>query len=191
METYEFMFERDVTFTPRDLYYYANECNDHQLFEKAIEYYKKFLDSNQGWNEDCINACAKLADIFLESDKVQAISSIFKSFTYDLPRADQCCRLGYIYLSINHLEKAVFWYEIATQLDYKRIEKIGGFINHDCYTWLPHLQLCVCYDRLGNYKSAFYHNEMARKYKPDHPSIIHNKIYLESKIKEVGGHYAN
>ncbi|MFC7394383.1 tetratricopeptide repeat-containing glycosyltransferase [Scopulibacillus cellulosilyticus] len=192
LRIYENMLKRGVTFTPRDLYYYANECYDHQLFERAIEYYNNFLDTNQGWSEDCINACAKIADIFIESDDMdEAIPYILKSFTYDLPRADQCCRLGYIYLSKKDLEKAIFWYDLATKLDVKRVEKIGGFINHACYTWLPHLQLCVCYDLLGNYRSAFYHNEMARKYNPNNSSIIYNKNYLETKIKELGGHYAD
>ena len=49
-------------FTPRDLYYYANECYDHQDLGKAIEYYKKFIETNKGWVEDIIASYGKLAD---------------------------------------------------------------------------------------------------------------------------------
>ena len=30
------------SFTPRDLFYYANELKDHRHFEKAIDYYERF-----------------------------------------------------------------------------------------------------------------------------------------------------
>jgi hypothetical protein len=41
------------------------------------------------------------------------------------------------------------------------------------------LQLCVCYSQIGNYALAYAHNEIACQYIPDHPSILHNKRYLE------------
>ena len=41
------------------MYYYANECKDHGLYEKAIQGYTKFLDEGKGWVEDNIQACLK------------------------------------------------------------------------------------------------------------------------------------
>jgi hypothetical protein len=84
------IYERRVAagenFTPRDLYYYANELHDHNQYEKAIEYYKKFLGTKQGWVEDSIAACGKLADCCLELGyQENQLRYIFKSFEYGLP----------------------------------------------------------------------------------------------------------
>ncbi|MGG0175473.1 glycosyltransferase [Gottfriedia acidiceleris] len=57
-------------------------------------------------------------------------------------------------------------------------------INDVYYTWLPHLQLCVCYSQLGKHALAYAHNEIARQYLPDHPSILHNKRYLEPLLQQ-------
>lgn len=50
------------------------------------------------------------------------------------------------------------------------------------YTWYPHLHLCVCYYKLGDYEKAYEHNEEARKYRPQDPHIQHNKKLLESTL---------
>ncbi len=55
----------------------------------------------------------------------------------------------------------------------------AGFMTEACWTWLPHLQLCVCYDRLGNHTLAYEHNEIARKYSPKNKAVESNKTYLE------------
>ena len=44
------------------------------------------------------------------------------------------------------------------------------------------LQLCVCYDRLGQYALAYEHNEIARTFRPEDPQIIYNKNYLEGVL---------
>ena len=56
---YEKHLESGKEFSPRDVYYYANECKDHGLYEKAIQGYTKFLDEGKGWVEDNIQACLK------------------------------------------------------------------------------------------------------------------------------------
>lgn len=50
----------DEIFSPRDLYYFANELKDHGLDEKAVTYYERFLATKQGWREDCFAACLKM-----------------------------------------------------------------------------------------------------------------------------------
>lgn len=175
---YENRLKKGETFSPRDLYYYANELFDHRIFEKAAEYYKKFLDIENTWVEDRIGACGKLADCYYNlGDMDQMDKYIYKSFDFDLPRAEFCCRLGYKYLAKNMLNQAVFWYKLATQLEKPNT---WGLINNDCWTWLPHLQLCLCYDRLGNHKLAYDHNEIARTFKPNDERILYNKRYFES-----------
>jgi glycosyltransferase involved in cell wall biosynthesis len=184
LRIYESRLARGEKFSPRDLYYYANELLDHEQHEKAIEYYQKFLDTGQGWIEDIIAACGKLADCFHHlGNHDREREYIYKSFDFDKPRADFCCRLGYYFLNRNQYSLAVFWYKLATQLD--KPKDNWGLLNHACWTWLPHLQLCVCYSNLGEYKLAYEHNEIARKYVPTNQSVLHNKSFLDSILEQV------
>lgn len=182
---YENRLAKGEEFTPRDLYYYANELNDHKQYEKAIGYYLKFLDTKKCWVEDEISTCNKLADCFTAlGDRDKALEYSFKSFQYELPRAEACCRVGFYFLDKRNFKQAVFWYKLASQLE--KPKDSWGFFNEACWTWLPHLQLCVCYDRLGDKKLAYHHNEIAGSYKPDNPSVRYNKKYLEDLFKETG-----
>lgn len=185
LRIYENRLKKRLEFTPRDLFYFANECFDHGLYSKSIRFYNQFLETEKGWSEDCIAACGKIADAYLAlNDDNKAAEYALKSFTYDTPRAENCCRLGFIHLTHNQLEQAVFWYDLATKLNIDRIQKKGGFINHGCYTWVPHLQLCVCYDRLGNYELAKQHNDKAKEYDPQNPAILHNEKYFQIRLNE-------
>lgn len=179
---YENRLKQGEQFSSRDLFYFANELHEHNRFEDAIKYYKQFLATNNGWVEDYISACGRLADCYHEiGDHENEFYFIFKSFEFDAPRADFCCRLGYRFLHNNQPYQALFWYKLATQLE-KPADNLG-MINHACWTWLPHLQLCVCYSQTGNHALAYEHNEIARQYLPDHPSILHNKDYLENLLQ--------
>lgn len=177
---YEKRLQKGEVFTPRDLYYFANELYDHQLYSRAVEYYQYFLATGQGWVEDNIGACGKLADCFYHLKDVEnQLKYILKSFEYDVPRAEFCCRLGYYYLQIDKPQQAAFWYKLATQLE--RPES-WGLMNNNCWTWLPHLQLCVCYSRLGKYQLAYEHNERAAEYIPDDARVIHNRSFLKQML---------
>ena len=55
-------------------------------------YYEKFLDCKQGWLEDNIAACQKMAECYEQlnqSDK--KLQALFRTMSYDLPRAETCC----------------------------------------------------------------------------------------------------
>ena len=183
LRIYERRLAAGETFTPRDLFYYANECFDHQNYERAIEYYQKFINSKEGWIEDNIAACGKLSDCYYYLGKIdRARKYALKSFEYDTPRAEFCCRLGYGFMQESEWRKAIFWYKLATELE--KPKDSWGFFNDACWTWLPHLQLCVCYDRLGEYELAYKHNEKARQYRPNDEQVLYNKKYLESILKK-------
>jgi glycosyltransferase involved in cell wall biosynthesis len=181
LKIYEKRKAKGEAFSPRDLYYYANELSEHQFYNRAIESYQEFLKTGQGWVEDNISACGKLADCYQKLEmKEKQLEYIFKSFEYAVPRAEFCCRLGFYFLESKQYEQGVFWYKLATQLE-KPLDSWGPIIEA-CWTWLPHLQLCVCYDRLGKQDLAYEHNEIARKYRPENTQVLYNKNYLEGVL---------
>ncbi|MHB1651443.1 MAG: glycosyltransferase family 2 protein [Desulfitobacteriaceae bacterium] len=181
LRIYENRLAKGEEFGPRDLYYYANELREHQQFSKAVEFYQKFLALGAGWVEDEISACSRLADCYsVLGDPKEERMSLLKSFNYDSPRAEFCCRLGYQDLQASKYEQAVFWYKLATELE--NPTESWGPINHAYWTWLPHLQLCVCFDHLGQHELAYKHNELARTFIPNDPSVLHNKKYLEDVL---------
>ena len=184
LRIYEQRFSNGEQFSPRDLYYFANELLDHHMYERAITLYEKFLNTKEGWIEDNISACGKLSDCYHGLNNEQkALESALRSLQYDSPRAEFCCRIGYHFLQKNQIKNAIFWYGTATKLE--QITDHWGFRNLACSTWLPHLQLCVCYDRIGNYELAYEHNEEARRYRHDDPKVLQNKTYLESILHKA------
>ncbi|MNI10871.1 SPBc2 prophage-derived glycosyltransferase SunS [compost metagenome] len=169
-------------FSPRDLYYFANELKDHKIYDEAVEYYEKFLATKQGWVEDIIQACLKLADCYaalLKTDK--QIQALCYTLAYDTPRPEFCCKMGGFYLDSHQYEKAIFWFELATKVEIP--PSMMGMVNRYASTWFPHLQLCLCYDRLGQIEKAFYHNEAALEFEPTHPSMLYNQAYFQKKFE--------
>ncbi|WP_458104953.1 glycosyltransferase [Bacillus sp. PK3-037] len=182
LRIYEKMVSSGKTFSPRDLFYYANELFDHGKIEKAIDYYMRFLKTKQGWIEDNIRACNKLADCYhLLGQKETELNWVLHTLTFGAPRAETCCRLGFSFLEKNDIQSAVYWYE-------KAIENYGSesmAIQSPTYsTWLPHLQLAVCYDKLGQHQFAYEHNKAALQYRPHDPRMLENNKYFEDMIQK-------
>lgn len=172
-----------LPFTPRDCYYFANELREHQLFEEAVNYYELFLATDAGWIEDKISACLSLAECYAHlCEREQRMLALLRSLEYDLPRAEVCCRLGALFVEMEDWQTAIYWYQLATRLE--RPKDNMGRVEEAAWTWLPHLQLCVCYDRLGQVDLAYKHNELAASYHPNHPSILYNRKYFSERKSE-------
>jgi len=178
---YEKMAAQGKAFTPRDLFYFANELVDHQHFERAIEYYIKFIKTKQGWIEDNIRACHKLADCYhhfrLEEQELQWV---LHALSYGIPKPETCCRLGFLLMNKQNFYGAIYWYKRALE---NNEDSTPAFQNHSFSTWLPHLQLAVCYDKVGEQKMGYEHNEAAREFRPKDERILSNKSYFESMLK--------
>lgn len=180
LRIYENLASSGKEFSPRDLFYYANELLDHGKVEKAIEYYLRFLKTKKGWVEDNIRACNKLADCYNNLGlKEQEMTWVLHTLSYGIPKPETCCRLAYEFLQKNEINSAIYWYKSA--LDNKETEGLA-FQNHACSTWLPHLQLAVCYDKAGQTELGYQHNEKALKYRPQDSQILLNKEYFEKKL---------
>lgn len=174
---YERLLEAGEAFSPRDLYYYANELKDHCKYAEAVDYYEQFLATEQGWLEDCIHACFKLADCHHAlQNEANAIRAVVRSLTFDSPRPEACCRLGFYFMEQHKNQQAIYWYKQALSITESTH---AAFRNLTFTTWLPHLQLCVLYDRLQQYALAYEHHKQAKNFSPLHPQILHNEQYFQ------------
>jgi glycosyltransferase involved in cell wall biosynthesis len=176
LNIYEKREQLGEIFTSRNLYYYANELTDHAQWERAITKYELFLARGDGWIEDVLAACANLSECCYRLNRMdEAKQHVMRAFSFALPRAEHCCRLGYYFMEERRYEMAAFWYDMTTKLEKPQTMCMQ---LPSCWTWLPHLQLSVCYDKLGQRKLALRHHEMATSYVPDHPSVIVNAQYF-------------
>lgn len=166
------------TLEPRHQYYYARELYYHKLYTEALAALMEFLDMKDGWMENKIEACSIASYCCDQLElKDQALPILFQSFLYDRPRAEICCDIGKQFMGRQEHVKAAYWYERA--LDSDKRERSGGFIMPDCYDYLPYIQLCVCYDRMGKREKAIEYNEKAGAAKPGSKAYLWNKQYFE------------
>ena len=84
------------------------------------------------------------------------------------------------FLREGKIPEAIFWYKLATELEWEK-DCLGTY-NVACWTWLPHLQLCSCYYKAGDYRKSYEHNETALSYRPNDERMISNKKLLERKL---------
>ncbi len=167
---------------PRHQYYYGRELYYHKYYKEAVSVLEQFLLSEDGWIENKIEACSVCARCYDEMGNDQAaLLMLLRSMSFDRPRAELCCEIGKYFLEHGNYHNAVYWYETA--LNTPENEYSGGFILPDCYDYIPLLQLCVCYDKLGDRNKAEEYNERAGACKPYSQSYLYNKRYFDSLQK--------
>lgn len=166
-------------FTPRDRFYYGRELYYHKHYEYAEKILEDFIASGRGWVENSIEACKILAYCYLEGSgaTLKAFDALMQSFRFDMPRAEICCEIGNLFMRIKNYRLAVFWFEFALQLPGD--VRGGGFYSADCHGYLPCIQLCVCFDRLGDLKRAAEYNRMAGTFRPHSAAYLQNLKYFE------------
>lgn len=172
--------EAGEVFSPRDQFYFANELRDHARYEEAIHWYTTFLNGNQGWVEDNISACTRIAYCYEGlNQRDQAIIHLLRALSYSPPRPDFCCQLAAMFMADDKLQQAIYWYERA--LETSQYTTDMSFHNPSTATWLPHLQLTVCYDREGNYTEAVKHHLKCKEINATHPSVLYNENYFKGR----------
>ncbi|MCS1350950.1 glycosyltransferase [Mechercharimyces sp. CAU 1602] len=178
LDIYRKHIERGSTFTPVDQYHYGKELVNNGFFEDATQVYQQFLHDENGWKEGYIYACLATAVCYYRMyERETALMYALKTFKYDLPQAEACCRVGSYFMDDEQYHEATFWFEQVFQLQMP--ENSYGNVEQDLWTWYPHLKLFICYDRLGNRAKAKYHIDRAYEYNPNHPNIQHNKKAYE------------
>ncbi|MDE6922412.1 MAG: tetratricopeptide repeat protein, partial [Oscillospiraceae bacterium] len=179
LRIYESQLARGVELEPRQQFYYGRELYYHGRYGEAVQIFEHFLDEGQGWVENNIDACCHCAYCYERLEQPgQALQSLLRSFAYDRPRAEVCCELGRWFFQREQFSLAAYWYSLA--LTCIRDDSRGGFISPDCYGYLPSIQLCVCYSRLGDLERAERMNELAASFKPNAAPVLHNRNFFQS-----------
>lgn len=179
LDIYEKMLSSGKKLDARHQFYYAKELYYNGKFDKAINEFEKFLNDKSGWIENKIDACEHLSYCYGKINNIKKeILSLFRSFEYDVPRAEICCAIGDYFFKLNKYQQAVFWYKRAASV--KKIDNALGFIKDDCYDYIPYMQLCVCYYRLGDIEKSVEFNNRAKNIKPYDPAVEHNLEFFKT-----------
>ncbi len=180
LRIYERLLTEGKPLSPRSQFYYARELSAHARYAEAAEMLEQYLAAGTGWMENQIEACRDLAACYYQlEDPTRALLALLHSLAYDRPRAELCCDIGKHFLDRGHYAPAIFWYTTASTCP--RPDVLGGFVLPDCYDYVPYLQLCVCYDRLGDHAQAAAYNELAERAKPGDPIVAQNRAYFAAR----------
>lgn len=166
-----------IVLDPRQKFYYGRELLFNGMYREAAAVLEDFL-SGEGWSVNKAEACLNLYTAYSElGDTEKALSSLLSGFTVAKPSAQSCCILGGYFLEKADYGAAEFWYKTALSLPAE--ENSGGFVNRDYEGFVPLMQLCVVYDRLGEKQKACDCNERAGKIKPLNANYLSNVKYFE------------
>lgn len=176
---YESMISNGESLEPRHQFYYGRELYYHDQYKQAISVFEHFLDEEEGWIENKIDACLHLSHCYRAlGKKTEAAAALLHSLILDVPRPQICCALGSLMMERQAYRQAIYWYEQA--LSNPDNEQSGGFFQKDFQDYIPHIQLCVCYDRLGDQERAVEYHKLAMADKPDSPAVKQNQEYFQN-----------
>ncbi len=170
-------------FTPRNLYYYGRELYDHSEFDLAINKLEEFLNTKKGWIEDNINTCYLLSYCYASlNNEEESLECLFKTFNYDIPRKKTCSLIGNYFLNQKEYIKAIYWYELALSL---KITDNLSFHESDYDYFIPYINLCVSYDRIGNREEAIKYHKLCKEIKPDNNLVRYNEEYFNDNFEKI------
>jgi glycosyltransferase involved in cell wall biosynthesis len=173
---YEAHIAKGEKLNPRDKFYYGRELSYHSRNQDAVNVLTEMLEENKGWLENNIEACRVLAQSYYTLNMPEkALDAYFHSFSYDTPRAEVCCDIGAHFVDREQYKSAIFWYHQALQV--KPDSTSGAFILPDRYGYIPALQICLCYARLGDAEKSKRYNDLAASFKETDQTRHNQKIF--------------
>ena len=167
------------TLTPRDWYYYARELMDCGETERAEEAFAAFLGM-KGWIVNRVDAHVQRGRCLEKLGRpMQARVEYLAAMAYGAPPPQALCAMGKSMLDSGDAYAAAHWYRAA--LSTRPNPKGGAFVMPDDTTYIPAIQLAVCYDRMGRYDEAEEMNELALSFRPDDTAALANRVYFRQK----------
>lgn len=183
LRIYEEMLRDGEPFSPRSLFYYGRELLCHQRYGEAAAVLEEFLEMEDGWKENRIDACLQAARCYEKTgNEEKRMELLLRSFRYDIPRAEVCCDIGRLFMEKQDFEKAAYWYSQALAVPDRYGE--GGFQQEEYHGFIPLIQLCVCCDRLGDINGAWQYHLRSAVLKPEDASVRKNQQYFERLFAE-------
>lgn len=174
LKIFQKMIEKGMELDARQQFYYGRELFYNQQDIAAMNTLEDFLKRSDGWVENKIDACKLLGTLYSQNNNPEkAITFLLQSFQYAPPRSNICCDIGKLFFDKKDYQNAIYWYEIASSQNPNVIS--NAFIEPDTFHYIPYMQLCVIYYRLGDFVKANMYNELAGKIKPNDPNYLHNK----------------
>lgn len=179
LEIFEKMIKANVKFDARQTFYYARELYYNNRLNKAIKTYTTFLKMDNAYIQNKINACIDLYNIYNLKNKPEiALSYIFKTFTYEIPRSETCSYIGNYFIQNKKYDMAIFWYKNA--INNAKNYQNGGFYISDYEDFIPYINLCVCYFYKNDIKKAIYYNNLAGSIRPNNETYLYNYNLLKN-----------
>ena len=183
LEIFEKNIKKGKKLNPDEILNYARELQEHKDYQKAIEYYHKFLEYKGralGIRMFAYNNLATCYFYLNKEDKV--LETTLKALTEDIPHPCFCCKLGDHFLKEKKFKQAIFWYNLATNVEIE--ESIHKVSFKALNTWIPYRQLGFCYLNLKEYEKALHFYEKCLKYNPNEPHAI-TAIKELKKVKNL------
>lgn len=178
LRIYQNLLAQGKQLSPREQFYYARELAAHGRDEEAAAQWEAFLDSGEGWVENEIQACRDLYQCRLRQGKDrEAFAALTRALAFGPPRSELCCDLGGWFYQKGDYPTAAFWYETA--LTRPREDGEGGFVSPECSGYLPCIQLCVCWYRMGDPLRSQEYNQRAGTFKPDGEEFLFNQRFFQ------------
>ncbi|MDO5379146.1 MAG: glycosyltransferase family 2 protein [Clostridia bacterium] len=186
LELYERARARGIPLSARDLYYYARELDACGETERAQRAYAAFLARPDGWAVNREDAHIERGRLLYalgrgREGKAEALCAMADG----APRAEALCAMGEICLGLGELEAAEFWYRAA--LGSEKPGNGAAFTNPAAYGYIPAMQLCVIYDRMGKRALAEAMNERALLERPNDAAALKNQRYFAENDKNGSG----
>ena len=179
LKIYEKALRHGSVLSARDTLYYARELAAAGRTEDACSQFIKVIEDAGAWAENRIEACKNLSDALISLGRTEdAMDALFKSFSFDLPRAETLCSLGDLFKIQKRYPQAIYWYTLA--LHCQEHPENGGFTDREKYGYYPCVQLCVCYFFAGDPQTAFQYHKMSGRWHTDTPEYAFNEAFFQS-----------
>jgi len=133
------------------LYYLGIHAHDRKDYEKAIDYYNRYLEYSDHPDERC-KVLWHLGKCYYHLGQKEKAREVFIAGTIERWDLAECyVSLGEMALEAENHPEAEHFFKLACDCT----QPLSGiFFSEDYYSWLPYYKLCEVYDKCGeNYRA--------------------------------------
>lgn len=179
LKMFEDAIKNGKTLDARLTYYYGRELFYNERYEDAFKVLNDFI-LMKGLMVNLVDACMILSDLSYRLKNSLEEHYLFKALSYGVPSSELACKIGHLYFDRGDFETAIFWYETALKVGENAIK--GAFVDLNFCEYVPNIQLCVCYYKLGDVAKSIKCNNRALKVMPKSEIAKQNKKFLKKLV---------